>query len=385
MDTAILLGAGSSVAASYPSTQLLTDMVLSGCGIQKDGDGSYNLYDKTMRPEKAQAVNCMVRKLYTEAKSYYEPYPDRCANYEDLYYLAKQALDDESGEMENPAILPFVKKLKTSILPLLEELLKDETNYTNILIDTCDYITYVIHQNLLISPLKQEHLRVLADICRTINITSISTLCHDTHVEKFLIDADIKISNGFSEPQENVQYWNGDFSASNQIPFLKLHGSVNWLLLKPDPESFYNEKILIPPKDQYPNRVKLQGERWRYPFPVPLLLIGTFNKIAEYSSGIFRELHYQFRSTINKADQLVVCGYSFGDKGINTEIIEWLYGRRKRRLVIIHPHPESLFTYARGAIQKHWDEWENNGALFTIKKPFEDMGIEDFTGASRGN
>ena len=92
-----------------------------------------------MRPEKAQAVNCMVRKLYTEAKSYYEPYPDRCANYEDLYYLAKQALDDELGEMENPAI-SFVKKLKTSILPLLEELLKDETNYTNILIDTCDYI-----------------------------------------------------------------------------------------------------------------------------------------------------------------------------------------------------------------------------------------------------
>ena len=374
------------MAAGYPSTQLLTDMVLSGCGIQKEGDGSYNLYDELIRPEKAQAVNCMVRKLYTETESYYEPYPDRSANYEDLYYLAKQALDEELGEMENPAVLPFVKKLKADMLPLLEELLKDETDYMDLLIKTCKYIVYVVHQNLEPAPnsAQLEQLEVIARTCFTINVTSISTLCHDTHVETFLTKAGIKISDGFSEPQENVRYWNGDFSACDTTPFLKLHGSVNWFEFKSESGSFYDDKIGISLKD-YPGRVILESGMLRALCP-PLLLIGTFNKITEYSSRIFRELHYYFRSTIKKAGQLVVCGYSFGDKGINSEIIEWLYGDRKRRLVIIDPaDPDSLRINARGAIQKHWDEWKTNGALITIKKPFKDVEIEDFMSVSREN
>ena len=383
MNTAILLGAGSSLAAGYPSTQELTKRVLSGCGIQKGGDGSYDLYGDTIRPEKAQAVNCMVQKLYIEAESYYASFPERPANYEDIYYLAKQVWDEESGEMENPTVHPFVKKLKADILPMLKELLKDETNYTNLLAKTCKYIVFVVHQNLLKPTLEQDHLEVIAHTCRNINVTSISTLCHDTHLEKFLRDTGIKISDGFSEPQENARYWNGDFSASDKIPFLKLHGSVDWF----DSASgnCYGEKIWIPPKDQYPNRVKLQGGGFGYPSPVPLLLIGTFNKIAEYSSGIFRELHYHFRSTINKADQLVVCGYSFGDKGMNTEIIEWLYGCRKRRLVIIHPDPGNLLTNARVAIQRNWDSGQKNGAIITINKRFEDVDNKDFACISGDN
>ena len=64
---------------------------------------------------------------------------------------------------------------------------------------------------------------------------------------------------------------------------------------------------------------------------MPLLLIGTFNKVAEYSRGIFLDLHHRFRSTLREADRLVVCGYSFGDKGINTAVIEWYYAKRGRR------------------------------------------------------
>ena len=360
-------------------------MVLSGCGIKKDGDGSYNLYDYKIRPEKARLVDCIVRKLYAEAKTYYESHIERPANYEDLYYLAKQALDEESGEMENPAVRSFAKKLKADMLPLLEELLKDEADYWDLLDKTCKYIFYMVHQNLLKPPPKQEQLEVIARTCLTTKVTSISTLCHDTHVETFLKDADIKISDGFSEPQDKVRYWNGDFYARVKTPFLKLHGSVDWFRFQLEDGDFYDEKIGITLKD-YPGRVMLKNRILRAMLPEPLLLIGTFNKITEYSSGIFRELHYHFRSTIKKAGQLVVCGYSFGDKGINSEIIEWLYGDRKRRLVIIDPaDPDSLRINARGAIQKHWDEWKINGALIIIKKPFENVEIEDFMGVSRGN
>ena len=368
MNTAILLGAGSSLAAGYPSTQKLTEMVRSVWGIQEYCDNSYK------HSENAQAVNCMVRKLYAVADSYYPLYLKRPANYEDIYYLAKQMWDEKLGEMENPIVRPFLKKLKADILPML----KDETNYTNLLTKTCEYIIFVVHQNLLKPPSEQDHLDVIARTCRNSNVTSISTLCHDTHLEKFLKNAGIKIFDGFSKPQENVRYWKGDFSASDEIPFLKLHGSIDWFDFKSGSGSFYDDKIGITLK-YHPSGVELESGRLRAIPPIPLLLIGTFNKITEYSSRIFRELHYQFRSTIKKASQLVVCGYSFGDKGINAEIIEWLYGDRKRRLVIIdRSDPDNLLTNARGAIQKHWDVWETNGALITITKRFEDLDIEDF-------
>ena len=41
MKTAILLGAGSSLPAGFSSTQKLTDLVLSGTGIEKNSSGSY--------------------------------------------------------------------------------------------------------------------------------------------------------------------------------------------------------------------------------------------------------------------------------------------------------------------------------------------------------
>ena len=68
------------------------------------------------------------------------------------------------------------------------------------------------------------------------------------------------------------------------------------------------------------------------------------------------------------AQSTLVCGYSFGDKGINSEIIEWLYGDRKN--VIIPADPESPASMRR-RIQKR-DEWKTNGALKTLE-------IEDFS------
>ena len=41
MNTAILLGAGASVAAGFPSTNNLTERVLSGTGGKRHTDGSY--------------------------------------------------------------------------------------------------------------------------------------------------------------------------------------------------------------------------------------------------------------------------------------------------------------------------------------------------------
>ena len=67
-----------------------------------------------------RASNSMVRRLHAEVEGYFSTHNGRQTNYEDVFYLAKQALDEVLGEMENPAIRPFVTKLRDSTSQLVE-------------------------------------------------------------------------------------------------------------------------------------------------------------------------------------------------------------------------------------------------------------------------
>ena len=394
MNTAILLGAGSSLAADFPSTKALTDLILSGNGVTRGSDESYYINDDGPPYEETRLANCMVRRLHAEAERYYSAYAERHSNYEDLFYLVHQASDDLSGEMENPAVSSFVGKLRAFMSPLIEAARNSDCtnrlslNDLQLLEETRHYIADIVWRALCHKPKPESlsHLGVVAHACNSVNyrVTSISTLCHDTHVETFLEKKGISLADGFdAEPQAGVRYWNGDFSSSGKTPFLKLHGSVNWFRLRADSGDFYHEKIGIP-LDYYQRTRTVDGNLQTTVDCRPLLLIGTFNKISEYSSGIFRELHHRFRSTILKANQMVVCGYGFGDKGINTEIIDWIYDKRGRRLVIIHPDPNGLVANARGAIRKNWPKWKKNGLISIISKRFEDVCIDEFDGALAG-
>ena len=251
------------------------------------------------------------------------------------------------------------------------------------LTETCHYIADVVWKSLGHEPAPEalSQLELLAYACKNATVTSISTLCHDTHVEKFLRKQGILLSDGFSEPQNGVRYWNGDFTSDKKTPFIKLHGSVDWFRFRPDNGDWYDERIGIPHNGDYNHTQTEDGVYQRSPDDRPLLLIGTFNKISDYSRGIFLELRYRFRSTINKSDQMVICGYSFGDKGINSEITEWYYNKRGRRLIIIAPDCDSLIANARGTIRNKWSGWQEQGSVLSINKRFQDISIDQFTAA----
>ena len=420
MNNAILLGAGSSVAAGFPSTRELTDRALSGEGVKRHNNTSYFISGTEPPSGTALIANCMARRLYGKAERYYSEHVGRRANHEDLFYLAKQASDDLSGEMENPAVRPFVNELRTDMSSILEacrvaalesmrahEPTTDPRlffeavdnphcrNLKDLMNETSNYIADIVWGSLCYQPESERlsQLNLLVHACKNVAVTSISTLCHDTHVEKFLIKQGISLSDGFSEPQNDVRYWIGDFASG--IPFIKLHGSVNWFRLRPDEDGDYRDNWYEGDgggggNDWYDDRIgiPLTGDHWHTrtdnnilqtpPDERPLLLIGTFNKITTYSSGIFRELHYHFRSSISKADQIIICGYGFADKGINAEITGWYYKKRGRRLVIIHPDPDSLAANARGAIRDKWSGWKDNGSLEFISKRLEDVCPDEF-------
>ena len=412
MKTAILLGAGSSVAAGFPSTRKLTELVLSGHGVKRYTGGLYYISGTEPAGGTTLFANCMARRLYEKAKYYYL---EEETNYEDIFYLAQQASDELSGEMENPAVRLFMDELRDDQLSIIETCrvaalssipTDDESpsghipsfdqslsyiqatenpdcgNLKSLLTETRHYIADIIWQSLYHkpdpSPLSQ--MELLCYACRNVAVTSISTLSHDTHVEKFLRKQGIALSDGFSEPQADVRYWNGDFTSDEKTAFIKLHGSVDWFRFRPDNGDRYDERIGIPVNNDLYHTKTDSGVLQTPPDGRPLLLIGTFNKISDYSRGIFLELRYRFRSTINQADQIVICGYSFGDKGVNSEIIKWYYNKQGRRFIIIHPDRDSLVANARDAIRNEWPDWEQDSITF-INKRFENVSIDEFVKA----
>ena len=324
----------------------------------------------------------MAQRIHAEAERYYSANTQRRPNYEDLFYLADQALAEEQGERENPAIRTFTSELRAD----MSTLIGNETgmDYHELLNETCNYIADVVWRSLCRKPVSTNHLELIARACKSGTVSGISTLCHDTHIETFLGKRGILLDDGFSDEKAGVRYWSGDLSPKGKIPFLKLHGSVDWFRLRLDNSNdFFDERIGIPVNGDYNHTKTVTGNFQLALDGRPLLLIGTFNKISDYSQGMFRELHYRFRSTIQEANQLVVCGYSFGDKGINSEIIQWYYAKRGRRFIIIHPDCNELVKNARGAIKNKWDKWEKNGSVKLIPKQLEDVGIEEFLGAIR--
>ena len=237
MKTVLLLGAGSSVSAGFPSTQNLTELVISGTGFERHTDETYvPPVGAPPATGTARLVAWMAQRLYAEAKCYFAHRIGRCANYEDLFYLAKQALDEQAGEAENPAIGAFVNRLMADAATSIDDARAqngDQITFKELLEETCNYIADRVLHGLDCRPTCTNHLQILAEACRSGQIGGISTLCHDVHVEEFLAGRGVRLADGFSEEETGVRYWNNAFP-SRKIPFLKLHGSVDWFRFRRD-------------------------------------------------------------------------------------------------------------------------------------------------------
>jgi hypothetical protein len=114
-----------------------------------------------------------------------------------------------------------------------------------------------------------------------------------------------------------------------------------------------------------------KGERQLPSEGRPMLLAGTFNKMLQYTTDIYADLHYQFHNSLRTVKRLVISGYGFGDKGINTQIIEWNYSDPDRKILIIHHDPGALKNNARYAISKHIDDWVKLNKVAIITKKIE--------------
>ncbi|MCY4673755.1 MAG: hypothetical protein OXD43_08355 [Bacteroidetes bacterium] len=397
-----LLGAGASIPAGYSSTHCLTERIRAPSGYYRHTDGRYYrgppCPDTDFRTPLVRRIICWLYELTHEYLFYREESKE--INYEDLYYLASQLRDDWS-ELQNPAMLPLIRNLKCVMIswPEYREFcersgrtlsIPDLGEFHQLCEETCHYIEDIVVN--VLSHDGQHHSKHLALItaigeANDLDLKGIATLAHDTHVENFLSEH-VSLADGFSPEQTDCGWrvWQDHFPEGS-IPFLKLHGSTNWKKLRNDgnnnrsPETIginmANSECSSPRPDE-----PSDPECWRRGFDRrPLLLIGTFNKPAMYTGPMLLDVHYRFRKILRNTDTLVVCGYSFGDKAINTQLIFWLTSLSGRSLVVIDPRcPSQIQKNARYATQKIL----NDRGTRLINEKMEDVCKDQLIGLLRG-
>jgi hypothetical protein len=175
---------------------------------------------------------------------------------------------------------------------------------------------------------------------KKINIFSLN---HDLIIEQILKQKSKDFQDGF-ELKNGSQEFTDNFPDNNKINFLKLHGSINWFNVSDLSDS--GRKFYVKTTDMYS---KLLGDSQESLSTNQILFInrtafltGTQNKYEEYLMGIYSDLKWHYKRLLKDTERLIVIGYSFGDYGVNTEIINWMRKKMDTKLIIIDPEANNL-------------------------------------------
>ena len=359
-NVAFLLGAGASIPAGFSKTDDITE------GVRKP------FRRKMGHSYRPSVVDWLIQRLYALTVEYYSARRDETkkVNYEDVYYLASQIADDQT-ELQNPALMPLLVRLRHELGANREYQRYCDQIQTSTLQDdlsvfcsaVCSRIADVV-RNVLSQKAQgaNKHLELIQAVhgADDLHLRGIGTLAHDTHVELHLLSSGVELSDGFGrpDPANDLRLWRNCFP-DGKVPFVKLHGSVNWFWLKGWPDGD-GPMSAIGMKDgvgiQHGDiRPVGDGPEFihggAYMVTGGSIVIGTFNKPAQYSRSIMLDSHYRFRRILSETTTLVVCGYSFGDKAINAHIVDW-HGDDRNLVVVDFRDRFSVIRTARYAACK---------------------------------
>lgn len=388
---AFLFGSGASIGAGAPNTADLTHAVLSGDGYARHSDGTY-LKGRPLYGEKCDShvphLASFLRWLASHLSHYYEGTAGRAPTYEDLYYVTEQIYAEEAGDLDNPLVVEGQRDIHHSLSECAERISPCSRSGARVNVATSEilnYITWVVATELDRQYGTADYLSFIDEARSSTPSSHLSvfTLNHDHLLEDYLTSRQIPIIDGFGSAVNSVRYWDPRHLLVSHAgcAVLKLHGSIRWFRFRPDGGDWWDESVGLPLTSDIHHTLAPDGRRQHAINFRPLLLIGTFNKIPDYTGGVFVDLFAQLRRRLDQADALVVSGYGFGDKGINSQIIEWVYRARGRRIVLVHPEPGKLRAAARGAVRNKWYTWLENGLLRLCESTAEQITWDKLVGA----
>lgn len=356
MKIGFLLGAGVSLPAGMPSTEALTASVLNIDSYQQNYDGNFERLNSgqcntSWRDINKDVLGFLIRNLYDRCKDCSK----KDVNYEDIFFAASQIEEHLLGEYENPAIEPLVEALLDDLRLFLlctpsirvrmdSQPRPDLGGWARL---ACRYIRSVVILELRREPRSLEHLTCLVDAINDpkVDACDIITLNHDLLIEKVLQEHSLAFVDGFGKPENGIAQW--EKSALENTPcryLLKLHGSIDWVD-RP-------RKVPVKVLGNWESLRDEKGDLLLREEPDPTMLVGTFNKIRDYYGIPYFDLAAVFRKLLTTFDWLIISGYSFGDKGINTALSEWLDFHPSAKILVLDKKGNQCLDSARGAIRK---------------------------------
>ena len=253
--------------------------------------------------------------------------------YEDIFFFLISC-DRESGYAKNPLLKSAVAQFadEACITWRATKDLGEVYEFWEMLYLTQKYIKSVVKLRLwdLSNPIGYCWIKdaINDEECKS----NIVTLNHDRLLELYFENAGIEFCDGFAiNPKKKVKIFDPRCFLDIDIPHLvKLHGSINWKAyggltkhLTAIPLNGFEEHKFIDGHGLLTNEI--------------VILAGTHNKLEDYSYSIFSDLITEFTRLLWSTDYVIICGYGFGDRGVNSRLSNWLRLDIKNQILVIHP------------------------------------------------
>lgn len=367
MSICFLLGSGASVPAGFPTVAEITNQLATPCETLPEWE----------REKKAlhEGGRKLLRWLEVQIKRRYGPDAPRTVHYENLYFLAKQLLDDLDGEYENPALRPFVESAFEQVLPHIPTIGDTASEELRRL---AEWVTVFIRSAVVERIGKHkatrfDHLDFMLDGIKKSGVPNptILTVNHDTLVEKILTQNQMEFADGFGKEANivGVRQWETKqlLQMSKGVRLLKLHGGINWRRFRPLGVQTHLEDYFGIRTAHHSATAQDASDRPHHALDdLPLFLIGTWDKLARYTDSLYLELYFAAFEALASANTLVVVGYGFGDKGINKLVADWMCRSTEHRLVLIDLNADQLWQHMPASIWSNWQTLIDERRLFPV-------------------
>lgn len=351
---AFLFGAGISIPSKMPSTDFITQKIFSGQGVVRGAAEDYffddpSKYDYDPYQQYIPRITTFLKSLSRELEEYYND-SNATINYEDIYYLVDFIRKNLYGVEKNPAfkyLLKNFEKVFNDLSTPIDPLINSTVTIEILLNEVIRYLEYSVIILLSKQPENYDGVSFFKDLLSDTEYSNINlyTLNHDLMIENFFQSLGSEYCDGFESEENGYRFWKRSlFNNSNRINFYKIHGSVDWYYY--DPDSWVDRRVC-----------KCSAKvLWRDPRK-PILLIGTYNKLAKYIESIYLDLFCLFHQTLYLNDTVIIIGYSFGDKAINEKLFDWVL-QDKNKMIIIDPNVDDLKDKIWPVLFNEWDKKE---------------------------
>lgn len=283
--------------------------------------------------------------------------------YEDLFYLCEQIRWNGEALIDEAPVGAFVNLVESragSILPSDCQEARLVSLYA-LARAASQLIEFAVERSLRCnSPLG---LGAAMDLAERTKL-DVVTLNHDTLLEQAFRMRGIHFSDGFGQQDGDVRWAETSLLHNrNRVRIFKPHGSIDWR------QFLVGGKVATAQAEPRPNQVwKSSSGQELQPFStVPSFLTGG-NKVLSYNSGLYAEMIHGFHNALLENTTVVMCGYGWGDAGINLRLESWLDQCVDRRLVLLHnDHPEKLFDRSV-QLDRSYPGWLSERKLHLVGK-----------------